>query len=202
MIPQPDRRRFRPGRNPRFEFNTPFGFFPRHHGFGFDGCGFGFPRRTFFFGGDFDCFNGGFFFDPFFFGAFSSSLFYGPAYYDPSWYGGFGDPGAMNGTADPASPNSYLGVDPYANSDKAYYGPESSSPSAEPKDEPPVVLLQLRNGLMYGLKDYWFENGELHYTTTYGGQNSLPLEQIDLAKTTKLNADRGITFALHPKLPN
>lgn len=199
MIPQPDRRRFRPGRNPRFESTTPFGFFPHHRRFGFDGCGFG--RRSFFFGGDFDCFSGGFFFDPFFFGAFSSSLFYGPAFYDPSWYGGYDDPGAIGGPIDlnsPNSPNSYLGVDPYANSDGAYYDPESSSPAA-PKDEPPVVLLQLRNGLMYGLKDYWVEGDMVHYTTTYGGQNAIPIEQIDLAKTAQLNADRGITFALHPK---
>jgi hypothetical protein len=36
----------------------------------------------------------------------------------------------------------------------------------------------------------------LHYTTTYGAQNSISLDRIDLAKTVQLNAERGIQFVL------
>ncbi len=52
---------------------------------------------------------------------------------------------------------------------------------------------------MYGLTDYWVKEGELHYTTTYGGQDSVPLERIDLEKTEQLNGDRGVLFVLQPE---
>jgi hypothetical protein len=55
---------------------------------------------------------------------------------------------------------------------------------------------------MYGLTDYWVKDGELHYKTTYGGENSVSFERIDFAKTVQLNADRDVRFVLPPqKLP-
>lgn len=69
------------------------------------------------------------------------------------------------------------------------------------KSEQSVALLQLRDGSMYGLVDYLVEDGQLHYTTTYGGQDSLGLDRIDLEKTVQLNAERGIQFVLRPKTP-
>lgn len=63
----------------------------------------------------------------------------------------------------------------------------------------PITLLQLKNGWMYGLTDYWVEGDELHYVTNYGGKNSIPLEQIDLATTIRLNSERGVEFSLHAK---
>jgi hypothetical protein len=67
------------------------------------------------------------------------------------------------------------------------------------KAERPITLLQLRDGSMYGLTDYWISDGVLHYTTTYGGQNSLPFERIDLQKTVQLNANRDVPFVLLPQ---
>ncbi len=67
------------------------------------------------------------------------------------------------------------------------------------KAERPITFLQLRDGSMYGLTDYWVSDGELDYTTTYGGQNSLPFERIDLEKTVQLNADRHVPFVLLPQ---
>jgi hypothetical protein len=55
---------------------------------------------------------------------------------------------------------------------------------------------------MYALVDYWVEDGQLHYTTTYGGQGSVGLDRIDLEKTVQLNAGRGVQFVLHPKTPS
>jgi hypothetical protein len=75
----------------------------------------------------------------------------------------------------------------------------SSTFDAEPN---PVTLLQLKNGWMYGLIDYWVEGDNLHYVTNYGGKNSVPLDQIDLAATTRLNSERGIAFSLHTKGPS
>lgn len=63
----------------------------------------------------------------------------------------------------------------------------------------PVTLLQLKNGWMYGLVDYWVEGDSLHYVTNYGGKNSVPLDLIDLATTIRLNSERGVEFSLHAK---
>ena len=76
----------------------------------------------------------------------------------------------------------------------------SAAGSEEKTTQPPVVtLLQLLDGSMYGLTEYWIEGNELHYTTTYGGQGSVPLDRIDFDKTIHLNADRGVAFVLRSK---
>ena len=62
-----------------------------------------------------------------------------------------------------------------------------------------ITLLQLKNGWMYGLTDYWVEGDNLHYVTNYGGKNSVPLDSIDLATTIRLNSERGVEFSLHTK---
>jgi hypothetical protein len=79
--------------------------------------------------------------------------------------------------------------------------PVPGAPSGVEEQPParPVTLLLLKNGWMYGLTDYWIEDGRLHYFTTYGGENSVPLEQIDFDKTVQLNAERGVEFVLRPK---
>jgi hypothetical protein len=70
--------------------------------------------------------------------------------------------------------------------------------AAEPKVARPVTLLQLKDGSMYGLTDYWLEDGRLHYITSYGGENSLAIERVDLDQTVKLNWERGVEFVLRP----
>jgi hypothetical protein len=66
----------------------------------------------------------------------------------------------------------------------------------------PVTLLQLRDGSMYGVIHYWVEGDHLHYPTDYGGENSVPFDRIDLAKTTELNAAQGTPFTLPTKERN
>jgi hypothetical protein len=73
----------------------------------------------------------------------------------------------------------------------------SSTDGAEPNH--PITLLQLKNGWMYGLTDYWVEGDNLHYVTNYGGQNSVPLDLIDRPTTIRLNSERGVEFSLHTK---
>ena len=63
----------------------------------------------------------------------------------------------------------------------------------------PLTLLVLRDGSMYGVTDYWLENGNLHYLTNYGGENSAPLDRIDLDTTAQMNWERGNPFTLRPK---
>lgn len=67
------------------------------------------------------------------------------------------------------------------------------------KRESPVTLLQMRDGSMYGLTEYWIEGEELHYLTTYGSDGSVRIRDIDFEQTAKLNADRGVDFVLRPR---
>jgi hypothetical protein len=177
----------------RFTSQPRIGFFPRHRRFRFGGCSvFPFPANSFLFSNSFNCLNDGFLFDPFFFGTFSGSSFYGSGFDSPLWVGGVTSPPAMTPPAgEPDSPDSSTSAQPGNDS-----GETPTAPANQPNDHHPVTLLQLRDGSMYGLTDYWLEGDHLHYKTTYEGQNSVPFEQIDFAKTIKLNADRGVQFVL------
>jgi len=155
----------------------------RHRRLGFVGCSpFGFPPNSFFWSTELDCFNGGFFFDPFFLGGFSSYDF-------------------------PTSGSGLIGrtETSIAASQERSGSVEGSSTDAENaaertvKREPPVSSLVLQDGSEFGLTEYWLEGDELHYVTTYGGRNSLPVQRIDLEKTVKLNAERGVQFVLRPR---
>jgi len=198
IISAPARRRF-PRRPEVFPFGDRFLFFPPQTGFGFGGCAnFAFPRHPFFFNDDFDCFGGGFFFDPFFIGRFSGSFIASSSFLP------FNDqmpdyaPDDFTAEARPAQPSHATGL---GESSGGMQNPATNNaipPLNKAKSEQPVTLLQLRDGSMYGLVAYWVEDGQLHYTTTYGGQNSLGLDRIDLEKTVQLNAERGVQFVLHP----
>jgi hypothetical protein len=71
-----------------------------------------------------------------------------------------------------------------------------SSPGSPVETQPPVTLLQLRDGSMYGLTRYWIKGDRLHYVTDYGGENSVPLDRVDLEKTSELNLQRGTPLNL------
>ena len=71
----------------------------------------------------------------------------------------------------------------------------SSKHGAEPNH--PITLLQLKNGWMYALSEYWVEGDNLRYVTSYGGKNSVPLDLIDFSTTIRLNSERGVELSLH-----
>ncbi|MGH9715282.1 MAG: hypothetical protein ACRD4R_00910 [Candidatus Acidiferrales bacterium] len=69
-------------------------------------------------------------------------------------------------------------------------GPQSSAT--------PDTLLYLADGSNYAVISYWIAGGELHYTTSYGSDDSVPFGQIDLQRTVDANAARGVPFTLRP----
>jgi hypothetical protein len=148
---------------------------PHNGQFGVGECPtFEFPANRLFWRDGFNCFNGGFFFaDPFL------SL----AGWDDSPIGPMEESPDQSGSDDMSSINFNPGNDAGDQAER----------------EPRVTLLQLREGSIYGLIEYWVEGDELHYVTNYGGQNSVPIQRIDFEKTAKLNADRGVEFVLRPK---
>ena len=152
----------------------------------------------------FNCFAGGFFFDPFFIagfsGSFIGSLAFLPFNDQRLDYVSGDSPAAPPAEARPAQPSD--AADSSESGGSTQNAATNNAASVDKaKSEQPVTLLQLRDGSMYGLVDYWVEDGQLHYTTTYGGQDSLGLDRIDLEKTVQLNAERGIQFVLRPKTP-
>lgn len=54
---------------------------------------------------------------------------------------------------------------------------------------------------MYGLTRYWVEDSRLYYVTTYGGENSVPLDRVDFPMTMQLNSDRNVSFVLPGAAP-
>lgn len=181
-----------------FVFRPRLGILPRRRAFGFGGCPYAWFNYNFRIGDNWNCSNDSFFFDPFFSGWFSGPLSNGPAFGSTTWFeGGTTADATAESPAEPFSPY------PPTNSGSTNETPSASrnitpSPSGM-KAEQRITLLQLRDGSMYGLTDYWVKDGELHYTTTYGAHNSLPFERIDFAKTVQLNTDRGVPFVLPPQ---
>lgn len=175
---------------------TEFGFGNRSVFFGsgaFSALGFcgpfdGFPSR-FLGGGGFDCFDDGFF-DPFFFGGFFPGAFAAD------------DSGSSAEPAEPDSIEAQVGFQDGTSENLNYQttvlnDPPPSAPKAAKAKS--TILLQLTDGSMYGLTDYWIVDDRLRYVTDYGGENSVPISRIDFAKTNQLNADRGVKFYAEPQ---
>jgi hypothetical protein len=189
-------------RHHEFPFGDRFLFFPPGAGFGFGGCwDFGLPRYGLF-GGEFDCSAGGLFFDPLFIAGFSGDYLSAQTFL-PFNNEEFDDAPSEPRLASPAESNAEprsgaAGFTEYAGQPQNAAANKAAS-AGIPKDERPVTLVQLLDGAMYGLVDYWVEDGQLHYTTTYGGQDVVGLDRVDMVKTVELNTGRGIQFVPHPK---
>jgi hypothetical protein len=166
-------------------------FFPRHL---LGGGGFGF------FGGG--CFSG------FFPGFCGTSFWWGPMWAwgpncDPDWgCNGFGylnyDPGYGNGVSgnyDAAANGDARSIENGPFSLRAW--PADDSVGKKTEISKPTVTIYLTDGSSYGVTDYWLVGGNLHYVTTYGGENSIPFERLDLQHTVDENAARGVNFTLY-----
>ena len=77
-----------------------------------------------------------------------------------------------------------------------YFGFGYSSYSSAPQPNSAEVVLWLKDGTVYGLRDYWFVAGKLYYVTNYGGENSIDMDRVDLQKTVDEDALRGVDFTL------
>jgi hypothetical protein len=149
---------------------------------------FRFTWHDFLFPDDFDCF-GNPFFSHRFFSRRLRGYFWSDSLFAGVWLGASSESIASQAASDSS------GLVPRNAPSAPPQDAESSAPSAL-KAEQPVTLLQLRDGSMYGLIRYWVDGGRLHYVTDYGGEDNVPLESIDFAKTAQLNASRGTPFIL------
>jgi hypothetical protein len=110
--------------------------------------------------------------------------------------GGFADCGFLDRNCGLGWDDSYVDFGNWAYTAVGSKAPNSRGNASA---SPPVAVLYLKNGYSVGVTDYWLENGELHYFTTYGGENAVPIAEIDLQRTVDENASNDVPFVLRPK---
>lgn len=59
-----------------------------------------------------------------------------------------------------------------------------------------LTLLFLKDGIGYAVTEYWVEAATLRYITSDGSRRMLPLSELDLDMTVRLNRERGVSFFL------
>jgi hypothetical protein len=74
--------------------------------------------------------------------------------------------------------------------------PETSPEKVE--NEKALVVLYMKTGTVYAVKDYWIADGKLHYKPSYGGENTIEMDDLDLQQTVDVNAKGGVSFTLRP----
>ena len=65
--------------------------------------------------------------------------------------------------------------------------------------EKSLTVLYLKDGSVYAVTDFWVADGKLTYETSYGAENSIGLDKLDLERTVNANAARGVPFTMKPK---
>jgi hypothetical protein len=65
----------------------------------------------------------------------------------------------------------------------------------------PLVQLFLRDGTVYGVNDYWFLDGQVHFTMldesgTKSVEQMIPIDDLDVQKTIDVNTRRGFRVVL------
>ncbi len=64
---------------------------------------------------------------------------------------------------------------------------------------PHMTIIAMKDGTAMLAQGYWLDNGKLQWVAESGEQKALPLEQVDLYQTTRLNHERNIDFVLQSK---
>jgi hypothetical protein len=136
-----------------------------------------------------------------------------PFWYDPWWgwpstgYGYYGYPNNYlypdsgysapdNSSTPPAQQDNQYNQDYQNNPDGNWVTPNGPSPSYEQNSGGLTVpvLIYMKNGAMYSVRDYWMVDGELHYILIDGVQSSVDLDLVDLPRTNTENAKSGVQF--------
>jgi hypothetical protein len=58
-----------------------------------------------------------------------------------------------------------------------------------------LTLIALRNETIYAVASYWLDGDNLGYSLPSGAHSSCALNEVDLARTTQLNSERGISIS-------
>jgi len=75
---------------------------------------------------------------------------------------------------------------------------EPSAAAAQTRHQTPsssLTLIALRSETIYAVSSYWLDGDNLDYILPSGAQAACALNDVDLARTTQLNSERGINIA-------
>jgi hypothetical protein len=97
----------------------------------------------------------------------------------------------MTDIAIPATP----GVPGFTSRSSLQVGPTKQEARVDDASRPSTLLV-LRGGSAYLVVDYWVDRNYLDYTTRAGTLETVPLENLDVGLTRRLNAERGVAFVL------
>jgi hypothetical protein len=62
-----------------------------------------------------------------------------------------------------------------------------------------LTLLALRNEIIYAVTQYWVDGDHLSYLRPSGASGDLSLDELDWARTTQLNSERGVSLTLRAR---
>jgi len=198
-------------------FNGRGGFGNSFYGFrgGFRGgcwnCGFGFgfgwwPGWGFGFGWPWFGYGGLYWNDPWWgwpgygYYGYPTGYLYGRPDSDP-YYDPYAQPYAGN---DPNAqpPENYLDASsdapPAGQSFNQNYPNQDSSQAAASANTVVPVLLYMKDGSVYAVRDYWVSRGQLHYVLLNGTDRMSDIDRLDLQRTVDENARSGVQFTLKP----
>lgn len=94
---------------------------------------------------------------------------------------------------------SITGMPGEASSDAPTPWSADSAAESVPATPPRDTLIALKGEAIYAATDYWIEGGQLFCVLRSGGEGAFDLNNVDWERTTRLNAERGITFNLRAR---
>jgi hypothetical protein len=65
-----------------------------------------------------------------------------------------------------------------------------------------LTLLALKNEMIYAVTQYWVDGDRLSYLRPSGASGDLSLDELDWARTTQLNSERGVSVTLRTRPPH
>ena len=77
--------------------------------------------------------------------------------------------------------------------------PERSPIEVRPVKTPQLTLLAMKNEIIYAAAQYWVDGDHLSYLRPSGASGDVPLDELDWARTTELNSERGVTVTLRTR---
>ncbi len=77
--------------------------------------------------------------------------------------------------------------------------PQSATEDDRNVPQEPLTVLWMKNDTSYAVTSYWLADGKLHYVTSYGGEDAMGMDELDLQRTVDANANQGVGFVLQPR---
>src|SRR5262249_6487703 len=71
-------------------------------------------------------------------------------------------------------------------------------PAIEAQAEAPTTIIALRSGAAIVARQYWIQDGALKCISA-SGEQTIPLDQVDLGQSVSLNRERNVEFVLQSR---